>query len=66
MNEIEPLADSVDVAAVRLGVCRSVIYMEIKAGRLRAVKARGRTLIRRDAQIDWLNNLPAMAAGNAA
>ena len=62
----DALADTVPVACARLGVSRSTLYLEISAGRLRAVKVRGRTLLRRVDQSSWADNLPAMRAHEAA
>lgn len=46
------------------GVGTTFVYAEIKAGRLRAVKAGGRTLIlRRDAEA-WARSLPEMRAAS--
>ncbi len=59
-HEAEVLADSIDTTSHRLSISRATIYREIKAGRLNALKALGKTLITRKAQQDWLNNLPAL------
>lgn len=59
MNQIaEPIADSVSDAAARLGVSRSLLYVELKSGRLEALKVRGRTIVSREAQSRWLAALP--------
>lgn len=55
----EPIADSPKVAAKRCGIGRVKLYAEIAAGRLRSVKCGKRRLIPRDAQAEWLANLPA-------
>ncbi|MFC3172919.1 helix-turn-helix domain-containing protein [Novosphingobium bradum] len=60
------LADPIPAACARLGVGRSTIYREIAEGRLAAVKARGRTLILRSSQEEWLGNLAPMRAKRAA
>ena len=60
MPELDRLADSIAEACRRLSISRSAIYREISAGRLRAIKMRGRTLIARADQAAWLNNLPEM------
>lgn len=58
----EPLADSVAVAAKRLGISRSAIYLELKAGRLHGLKAGRRTIITRAAQADWVSGLADWSA----
>lgn len=60
---IEPLADTVLVAAARLGICRAQLYKEMAAGRLTARKAGRRTLIERAEQARWLAALPLKSAG---
>lgn len=65
-NGLDRLADSVERAAVRLGIGRSSVYTEIRAGRLRAVKMRGKTLITRADQQAWLDSLTAMAPAAAS
>ena len=62
----DALADTVPTACARLGIARSSLYIEISEGRLRAVKARGRTLITRADQVAWLNSLPAINSQRAA
>lgn len=59
---IEPLADPVQVAATRLGICRAQLYKEMAAGRLSARKAGRRTLIERTEQARWMAALPLKAA----
>ncbi|MFM5924583.1 MAG: helix-turn-helix domain-containing protein [Novosphingobium sp.] len=61
-NQIEPLADTIKVAAARLGICRAQIYNEIAAGRIMARKAGRRTLIERTEQERWLTSLPLKAS----
>ena len=56
---IEPIADSVIIAAKRLGISRSALYLELRDGRLKARKSGGRTLVSREAQREWLESLPA-------
>ena len=63
---VEPLADTIPNACARLGCSRSTIYLEIAAGKLRAVKVRGRTILTRADQAAWLASLPAMHAQRAA
>lgn len=58
----EPLADSVAVAAKRLGISRSAIYLALQAGGLAGRKAGRRTLIERTEQLRWLTSLPVMGA----
>ena len=62
----DTLADTIPVACARLGISRSTLYLEVAAGRLRAVKVRGRTLLRRVDQASWADNLPAIQALHAA
>jgi len=54
----ERLADTIPEACARLGCSRSTIYLELKAGRLIAVKVRGRTLVSREEQQRYLASLP--------
>ena len=55
----EKIAFSPDEAAFRAGVGRTLIFAEIKNGRLVARKAGARTLITIDALTSWLESLPA-------
>ena len=64
--QVEPLADSVLVAAARLGICRAQIYREFSSGRLVGRKVGRRTLVERSAQSAWLSALPIMGAAEAA
>lgn len=64
--QTDALADPIPAACARLGVGRSTIYREISEGNLKAVKARGRTLILRSSQDEWLSNLAPMRAKHAA
>jgi excisionase family DNA binding protein len=57
-NDDDRIADPVPQAAARLSVSRSMLYLELKAGRIKAVKARNRTLITREEQQRWLASLP--------
>jgi len=50
----EPLAYGVKDAARILGISRTMLYGEIKAGRMRAVKVGRRTLIRHLDAEAWL------------
>lgn len=59
---IEPLADPIPVAAARLGISRSLLYILIRDKSIVALKARGRTLISRTEQSRWLNSLPSATA----
>lgn len=54
----EKLAFSPDEAAHRAGVGRTLIFAEIKSGRLEARKAGARTLITDAALSAWLAALP--------
>lgn len=61
-RDAAPLAYSVREACRTLGIGKTSLYEEIKAGRLRAVKAGARTLIPADALHSWLDALePAVA-----
>lgn len=62
-NPIEPIADTIPAACVRLGISRSTLYLEIKSRRLRAIKVRGRTLISRADAAAWLASLPELTPG---
>lgn len=55
----EPIADSVAGAAARLGVSRSLLYLELKSGKLRCARIRGRTIISREEQDRYLRSLAA-------
>jgi excisionase family DNA binding protein len=57
MNELKR-AISVFTFCQRYGIGRTKTYDEIKAGRLRTVKAGHRTLIRADDAEAWLQSLP--------
>ncbi len=57
----EALAYSVGDAAEVAGVGRSFFYNEIRAGRLIARKAKGRTLILHPDLVDYLSRLPRLA-----
>ncbi len=61
-NEPDRVADNIPQACERLGISKTLIYKEIGAGRLKAVKAGRRTLITRDAQQSWLASLAAFEA----
>lgn len=65
MTPDQHLADTIPEACARLRVSRSTLYQELKSGRLVAVKARGRTLITREAQAAWLRSLPPAYAAAA-
>ena len=52
------LADTVSAASRRLGIGRSSLYLELKQGRISAVKVGRRTLIVRAEQDRWLASLP--------
>lgn len=62
----QALADPIPAACARLGIGRATLYRQIQCGALRAIKAGGRTLISREAQVAWLNSLPAMHGQRAA
>jgi excisionase family DNA binding protein len=60
----EPLAYMPRDAARLAGVGRTFLYLEIKAGRLRARKAGARTLIAADDLRAWLEALPVRDNAN--
>lgn len=62
----DAIADTIPAACARLGISRSTLYLEISSGRLRAVKVRGRTLLRRIDQTAWADSLLPMNAHQAA
>lgn len=62
----EPLADSIPVAAARLGVSRSLAYRLIKNGELQALKVHGRAIISRAEQDRFMASLAAAPAQQAA
>lgn len=67
MTTDQQLADTIPEACARLRCSRSTLYLELKAGRLIAVKVRGRTLITREESSRWLASLPkAYAPKDAA
>jgi len=62
----DTLAHSILEAAKIAGIGRSFVYQEIRAGRLVARKAGGRTLILHSDLLDYLRRLPTQqAAGDA-
>jgi excisionase family DNA binding protein len=60
------LAHSIPEAAKIAGVGRSFLYEEIRAGRLIARKARGRTLILHRDLVDYLSDLPTRGVSDSA
>ena len=61
---LEPgrLAYPIDDLADAIGIGRSKLYAEIRAGRLKAKKLGSRTIITTPAARDYLDALPDMAA----
>ena len=57
MHQFEPQAYDIRSFCAAYSVSRSFAYLEIKAGRLKPLKAGRRTLISRQAAEDWLNAL---------
>jgi hypothetical protein len=55
--QFEPQAYDIRSFCAAYSVSRSFAYLEIKAGRLKPLKAGRRTLIPRQAAEDWLNAL---------
>ena len=58
----DKIAFSPDEAAHRAGVGRTLIFAEIRSGRLEAHKAGARTLITADALTAWIKSLPRRGA----
>jgi excisionase family DNA binding protein len=54
----DKVAFSPEEAAHRAGVGRTLIFAEIKRGRLEAHKAGARTLVTADALMAWIKSLP--------
>lgn len=59
---LEPLAYTVQTAAVVSDTSRTILYEEMKSGKLRAVKRGSRTLILAEDLQAWLHSLPAAYA----
>jgi hypothetical protein len=57
VDQIAPQAYDMRSFCAAYGISRSFAYVEIKAGRLKTLKAGRRTLISRQAADDWLNSL---------
>lgn len=57
VDQIAPQAYDMRSFCTAYGISRSFAYVEIKAGRLKTLKAGRRTLISRQAADDWLNSL---------
>lgn len=51
-------ADSIEAFCERYQIGKSTTYVEIKAGRLKAVKVGRRTLIPHNASAEWFKSLP--------
>lgn len=62
MTEQQPLAEPIPAVCSRLGISRSLLYKEIREGRIKALKAGKRTLVSLAEQERWLNALPTVAA----
>jgi len=61
-HQIEPLAVSIIEGCRMIGLKRSSMYREINAGRITAVKARGRTILPVASLRAWLASLPQSTA----
>ena len=59
---LDRIAYSPDEAAHRASVGRTLIFAEIKSGRLKAYKAGARTLITDEALKAWISSLPTRAS----
>ena len=55
-----PRAMRVSEACASLSISKSKLYLEVAAGRLRAVKCGSRTLIPVEAVDAWLRSLPSL------
>ena len=55
---VEPLADPIPEACRRLGMSKSTLYLELKAGAIKALKIRGKSIITRAEQERYLTSLP--------
>ncbi|WP_049820097.1 hypothetical protein [Bradyrhizobium japonicum] len=62
----ERIAFSPDEAAHRASVGRTLIFSEIKAGRLKAYKAGARTLVTDEALRAWISSLPMRSTASEA
>ena len=58
-------AQSIAAFALDNGICRTKVYDEISAGRLRTMKVGSRRLISREAAADWRRLMEQIAAGQA-
>jgi|SoiMethySBSTD1v2_1073268.scaffolds.fasta_scaffold2993653_2 excisionase family DNA binding protein len=66
MSDEVKLAYSPDEAAEKVGVCRDVIFAEIKGRRLVAKKSGRRTLIPAENLMAWIRALPNAGEAQAA
>jgi excisionase family DNA binding protein len=66
VRTVEPIALTVEQAARAAGVGRTSLYAELKAGRLRATKACGRTLIMHCDLVAWLEACRDQTAARAS
>lgn len=58
-EQIEKVSYSIDEAIEATGIGRTLLFAEIKEGRLGAVKCGKRTLIPVQSLRDWVNSLPS-------
>ncbi len=65
-DNIEPLADTVAVAAARMGISRSFFYVLVRSGDIETKKVGRRTIVARTEQARWLAALPVMPARASA
>lgn len=61
----EKIARTLNETAARLSVSRRSIYREIEAGRLRAVKIGGRTMILAEDEVAYLTSRPQVRHADA-
>ncbi len=58
----EPVAWPLSAWLKRVGWSRSGFYRELKAGRIKALKRGKSTIITAEAEKEWLDSLPKLAA----